>query len=128
MNQEDIRPGNRLKNTEGKVETVTYATASRVGVVFGEYPIDALSPIDITEDELTRMGFERCKFPKADPDGVYRDAVEESRDYFRHPDMPDEVSYYLPYGNLNMHVMDIEVKHVHHMQNVMYFMGWGKKK
>lgn len=59
MDYKKLRPGNKVKNKEGKVETVIFVNASKVGVVDGEYHIDDLFPIPLNIYEVEKLGLKR---------------------------------------------------------------------
>src|SRR3954470_22377113 len=57
MDTSEVRIGNYLQNIEGKLETITYITASEIGVVFGEYPADFLYGVALTPEIIKQLGF-----------------------------------------------------------------------
>lgn len=127
MEAREIRVGSKvnLNGADVTVKTIEYNPVSEeyfIRVLESIHQIKAsyLSPIPITEELLLKAGFEYCVFTIPDEDGIYRQKKAINKEYYRHPKLSNEITYYLPYYDLNYHVANTEIKYLHQLQN-LYF-------
>lgn len=83
---------------------------------------DCPKPIPLTEEWLLKFGFEYKLFTVPDGDGVYRKKQAPNKEYFTHPQLNKDWTFYLPYRIMQFSNGSSYTEHVHQLQNLFYWL------